>query len=167
MKKEDNNDKLSRCQAIFNATLDGLILLDRKGKVVDLNDAATKILGYSKDEMMGKDLEELRTNEYAGMCRDNFNKALTGKRAVCDCSIVGSNREEIFADNLLKRVEIDGEEFVLISFHDITPQKEAEKRLEVEMETLRKMNELMVGREERIIELKDEIRSIKENGLDK
>jgi PAS domain S-box-containing protein len=163
---DENNKKpqTTKFEAIFNATLDGLLLLDQDRKIFDANEAAVNILGYPKDELIGKKLVDLHTEEYRSRCSDNIEKAFRGERACCDCPFVDFKGKLIFADNLLNKVEIGDSEYVLVSFHDITQQQEAEKMLEIEMETLRKMNELMMGREKRILELKDEIQNMKKSG---
>ncbi|MDH4330584.1 MAG: PAS domain S-box protein [Candidatus Moranbacteria bacterium] len=156
-------DELTKCEAIFNATLDGLLLLNMDGKIVDANEAALNILKYPKEDMLGKELTTFHTSEYKDRCEKNIQTALKGERSCCDCSFISAEGKLIFADNLLKKVAIGDTKFVLVSFHDISRQRETEERLEVELETLRKMNKLMTGREERIIELKNKINNSKNN----
>ena len=45
--------------AITNFTKDGIILIDNKGKTVYLNPAAEKLFGYTKKEVIGKNLHRL------------------------------------------------------------------------------------------------------------
>ena len=47
------------------------------------------------------------------------------------------------------------------SFHDITELKRAEKALKAKIVELKQLNDIMMNREERIIELKDEVKMLK------
>jgi len=42
-----------QCRRIFEASLDGLLILGMNGVVVEANPAAAAMYGYSRDEMVG------------------------------------------------------------------------------------------------------------------
>ncbi|MFH1134836.1 MAG: diguanylate cyclase [Pseudomonadota bacterium] len=44
---------------VFNSLVDGVIVLDRLSRIIDLNPAAEKILGRSRDDLVGKTAEEV------------------------------------------------------------------------------------------------------------
>jgi PAS domain S-box-containing protein len=46
-------------RSILNATLDGIVLLDRQGRIIFFNRAAERILGYSEKEVFGTSFYEL------------------------------------------------------------------------------------------------------------
>jgi len=43
-------------QALFDAILDGAIILDKSGRIVDWNQGASAVFGYSKKEMLGRSI---------------------------------------------------------------------------------------------------------------
>lgn len=49
----------SRLQAMISTSIDGIVVLDRAGRVLDYNGAAERIFGYSRDEAIGADMAEL------------------------------------------------------------------------------------------------------------
>lgn len=49
----------TRLEAIINSSLDGVMVVDRSGSVVDFNAAAEKIFGYSKSEAVGAQMDAL------------------------------------------------------------------------------------------------------------
>jgi hypothetical protein len=51
------------------------------------------------------------------------------------------------------------------SFKDVSKQYEVTKELENRADELERMNKLMIGRELRMADLKDEIKSLKERSL--
>jgi PAS domain S-box-containing protein len=46
-------------QAYFNSASEGLIIVDREGRIVDLNAACERMLAYSRDELIGQPIELL------------------------------------------------------------------------------------------------------------
>ena len=46
-------------QAILDAALDSIITMDSEGRVVEVNDAAEEMFGYTAEEMVGRELAEL------------------------------------------------------------------------------------------------------------
>jgi PAS domain S-box-containing protein len=59
-----NREQLLESEERFRATImqsqDGIIIADEKMKIVEWNDAQTRILGYSKEEMLGKQIWEVQ-----------------------------------------------------------------------------------------------------------
>ena len=47
-----------RLRAIVSASLDGIIIANNKGEILNFNDAATEIFGWSRDEIMGRKLDD-------------------------------------------------------------------------------------------------------------
>lgn len=71
------------------------------------------------------------------------------------------NGEDFPATVLLTRVNLNGESFLQATVRDITQQKKAERDA-VELSETKRLVNLMVGRELKIIELKKEIKELKE-----
>lgn len=46
-------------RAVFEAAPDGIIVVDARGRIVDLNPAAERMFGYERDELMGAEVETL------------------------------------------------------------------------------------------------------------
>jgi PAS domain S-box-containing protein len=47
-----------RLKAVVDAALDGIILMDHEGRIVDFNPAAEQIFGYSRDQVIGESVAE-------------------------------------------------------------------------------------------------------------
>ena len=47
-----------RLKAVVDAALDGIILMDHAGRIVDFNPAAQRIFGYAREEIVGENLAE-------------------------------------------------------------------------------------------------------------
>lgn len=73
------------------------------------------------------------------------------------------NDEEFFATVLLSRIEIKNKNFLQATVRDVTEQKLAENKLKEKIQELQNINRIMIGREVKMIELKEEIGRLKNN----
>lgn len=61
---EESNHELLLLGRVFDNSLDGIIITDTAGSIVKVNDAFTKITGYSAEEVIGKDPSLLKSNRH-------------------------------------------------------------------------------------------------------
>lgn len=169
------SDKTHMTSLFENAT-EGILLTNKKGKIILVNPAAEKMFGYNAIELIGSMVEvlipEQFKHEHVGL-REGFYKAPSNRA-------MGTGRE-LYAkrkDNSEFSVEVslsyysDRNEMYVIAFIvDITNRKEAEKNLiqqkrELERvtEQIRKLNtELEVKVEERTLILKEALQKLEES----
>ncbi len=57
-------EKLREAAAVFRSTGEGVVITDAKGKVLDVNDAFTRITGYSRDEVIGRNSRLFRSGRH-------------------------------------------------------------------------------------------------------
>ena len=55
---------MSRNELILETMMDGYILADTSGKIIDVNPAYSKLLGYSRQELLKMNIRETRSNVY-------------------------------------------------------------------------------------------------------
>ena len=70
-----------RYKAIFEAAGDIMMLFDKKGKIIDVNGKSVEISGYSKEEVIGKDLRilsKILTRKSMVKILSNFLKRMAG-----------------------------------------------------------------------------------------
>jgi len=123
-----------RFRDIFNTTTNGLIVVNDKMKIVDINKSALKILGYQKNALIGKNILTCHLKKDCKECTTNISKALSGKRSICDCSYITSKKKLVFTKATLSSIIIKNKKHTLITFSDITQQKTFEKELYEEKE---------------------------------
>jgi two-component system sensor kinase FixL len=78
-------------RAVVETAVDGVILIDSRGKVLMFNPACEKLFGYQADEVVGNNVKMLMPGHYRvehDRYIDNFNR--TGKR-----KIIGIGREVV------------------------------------------------------------------------
>jgi diguanylate cyclase (GGDEF)-like protein/PAS domain S-box-containing protein len=54
--------QLQLTASVFTSTSEGILIANRKGTIVDINDAFSRITGYSKDEVIGHDARMFRSS---------------------------------------------------------------------------------------------------------
>ncbi len=88
----------SRLEAIIMSAHDAVITVDVEGRVVDWNPAATKVYGYSSEEMLGQPAEELVPPERLEEQGDIYQRARKGE------TVASIQTERIRKDG--KRIQI-------------------------------------------------------------
>jgi len=129
-------------RAIFNASVDGMLLWDSSGKVVDANLAFARMHGFSPQELVGRDCEHFVPADRRGHCQRMVRTALSGQPLSGEsvaCRRDGSLFDvEVHAVPMLYR----NEPHVLAIVRDVTERKREEGRraeLEVQLRQAQKM----------------------------
>ena len=170
----ENEERLksdARTRLILNSAGEGIFGVDTEERVTFLNDAATAQLGYTADELIGREIH--------GIIHHSFSDGSPYPKKDCpmfDACSQGKERH-IFGEALWRK---DGSQFLseysatpisddkdglagaVIVFRDITERERNEKELKQRMEELERFNRLVTGREERMIQLKAEINALLE-----
>ena len=78
-----------RMQSIFENTIDGIIIIDEQGTIESFNPAAAEVFGYTREEVIGKNLKLLMPEPFASE-HDGY---LENYKKTRQTSILGQRRE--------------------------------------------------------------------------
>ncbi|MCF8145402.1 MAG: PAS domain S-box protein [Deltaproteobacteria bacterium] len=122
-------------RALLNAATDPAFLLDPAYRILAVNDAAAKRIGYRPDELIGRHLPDLFSPEIAGIRTANLEKVRkTGKPV----RFFESRDNMYFDSHFFPITDENGEVSKIAIFaRDITGQHEAEKALKESEEKYR------------------------------
>ncbi|MBX2975661.1 MAG: PAS domain S-box protein [Ignavibacteriaceae bacterium] len=130
------------------------------GKYIELNEAFYKFFGYTPEEALGKNPMELGL-----FSEESRNKLL--EKVDRDGRVINAETILFTKSGEAKNVLISGEIILLQDkkvrytiVQDITELKAAESELVNQFEELNRFNKLMVGRENKMLELKQEINEL-------
>ena len=128
-----------RFRDLFENSNDLICLHNLDGKLLVVNDAATSITGYSKDELLKMNLRDLLVPAYKLSFNDYLNKIKTTGRADGVMSILNKAGERRFwiYNNTLRSEGVDNP-VVRGIVKDITEQKIAELELKAKNDDLQK-----------------------------
>ena len=138
-----HQDNIIRLKAIFDAAVDGIIVINDRGIIEEMNDAACHLFKYDQSELIGRTISSLMPMEHGRQHDKYIQNYLAGYQP----KIIGIGRE-------VNGKKKDGEEFpfwlsvsevkleertIFTGFvHDLTEIKLAEKRLKSLNEELEK-----------------------------
>jgi PAS domain S-box-containing protein len=133
-------------------------------RFLSVNDVACQWTGYTKEELLCMSPLDLTDMGSKVTFRERVKAKLNGEdidKAV-EYKIIAKDGHEILAEMHVGAFTYkDGKpESVLVVAHDITQRKRAEESLQAANEELSRFNNIMVGRELRMIELKNEVNEL-------
>jgi two-component system, NarL family, sensor histidine kinase EvgS len=123
-------------EKLYNKSSDGVLLLKNK-KITDCNEAAIKILHYSKNELIGKYLYEISPkfqNDGQSSNLKSINKLNeTLKNGICNFEWITTNKDhkKLWIEVVLTSIEINNNLVIHAVIRDINKRKQMEKKLEV------------------------------------
>lgn len=150
---------------IIRSMTDMLAVVDREGMLTLVNEAMLRALKFNEDELLGRKAEELFADEEAARWRNQWRSLAEGGRAILldsACRTKDGFRIPVHVSGtVLRRAEGNRHEYVII-IHDVTEQRRSEESLKQKLIHIENLNDLMVERESRGIELKREINELLE-----
>jgi two-component system sensor kinase FixL len=122
-----------RFKAILDTATDAILSIDAHHRIVLFNDAAQRMFGYQRDEVIGKDLNMLIPAQYGDHYRfvKKFMEAETPKTVGHNLSLTGLRKggEEFPIELGLSYQEMSGNITFTAIIRDVTSQKQMEKKL--------------------------------------
>ena len=165
--EEDLRKSESRFRAFFNHAAVGVALIESKtGRYLDINQKYCDILGFTKEEMLNSSFQDVTIQDDVQENIDRVNLFLQGKIREFtiekrylrkDGSIVWG---ELTASPLWSLEERPAEFLHIAIVQDISKRKEAQGRLDEQLEELGRWHNVTLGREQRILNLKQEINEL-------
>jgi diguanylate cyclase (GGDEF)-like protein/PAS domain S-box-containing protein len=131
--RKHNEEKLRLAACVFASAGEGILITSADGKIVDVNSSFTRITGYSRDEVIGKDPRLLsssrhQTEFFAAMWRD-LNETGFWRGEIWNRRKNGQVYTEIQTITAVRDAQ-DKVQYYVALYSDISQLKERESDLE-------------------------------------
>jgi len=116
-------------QALFENATDGIMVLDRNGIIMNVNERACEIHGFSKEALVGSHSSLLEVDENRIAVAERMQKLLDGESLVYETVHYKKNGSRIFLEVSSKAIPIHDEVFVQSFQRDITEKMKIQEHL--------------------------------------
>jgi len=155
----------------FNTSPNLVVVLDRNQKVVAINQAGSQLLGHKTEDVVGKDwfANFVPTKDADGLRAKFVETVTTPKKKIEESfsagwvnSVLTKSKEERQIEWQSSTIFDENGNFskVISSGIDITERLKYEETLKEKVSELERINKLMVGREMKMVELKERIKEL-------
>jgi len=158
--EQDIKEMEQRFRMLFDSAPDAYYLNDLTGTFIDGNKAAESLLGYPKEELIGKSFLKLKILTPVQLLKASSllaRNALGKATGPDEFILTRKDGSKITADIRTCVIKIKGKPVVLGSARDIGERKKTEEALQQSLNELELFSHRTIGREIRVIELKKEI----------
>jgi PAS domain S-box-containing protein len=149
--------------AALEAAANAITITDRDGNITWVNPAFTRLTGYTLEEAVGNNPRLLQSGQHdKAFYKNLWDTVLSGN--VWHGEIINKRKDgSLYTEEMtitpLRNESGESSHFIAIK-QDITPRKQTEEELRRRTEELEMFNKVMVDREMRIIEMKEEVNKL-------
>lgn len=154
-----------RFRDVALSSSDWLWEVNTEGQYTYVSSGVKKVLGYTPKELLGKTPYDLMTKNEAQRVGVIFQKIVSGKKKIIDLenwNITKDGKKILFLTNGVPVFDSEGKWLGYRGVDkDITEAQASKERLRKHTEELERINRLMIGREKKMSELKEEISKLR------
>lgn len=115
-------------RSIFDNATDGVIVLDKNGVIINVNQKACEIHGFDKDAMIGVNIELLTTSEKEKHA-ERMIRILNGESLIFETEHYKKDGTKVLLEVSSKAIDIGGETYIQSFYRDITEKKRIQEQL--------------------------------------
>ncbi len=114
---------------IFEGSRDAIFITSEDSRFVTVNEAATVLTGYSREELKKMTIPDLHEEEDMQAYRQFFNSIMSGEQVTSEAKILHKDGTKVDTEFSNRRVMIGDVAYMHTAARDITERKEAKKAL--------------------------------------
>ena len=147
--------------SVFEQANDAIHIDTDQDQIVQVNQKMCDLMGYSRDELLQMTITDLQAPEVRGVAGNVVNTEFKryGNTVFETLNIHRSGRRIPLEISVSQVKSAQGNLYISI-MRDITERKQTEAKLKDQLEELRRWQGIIIGRENRVIELKREVNEL-------
>lgn len=128
---ENLRDSELRYRRLFESSKDGILIIDAvNGKVLNVNPCLLQLLGYTREEILGKELWEFNAFKEVGYSKENFIELqIKGDIRYSEMPVITKEGKTISVEFVSTVYVADHTKVIQCNLRDITERKRVEKAL--------------------------------------
>lgn len=147
-------------RTFFNSIDDFLFVLDEQSNMINVNETVTRRLEYPENELIGRNVVMVHPEERRAEVGRIVSEMLAGTADFCPVPLITKSGQFIQVETRVYPGSWNSQPSLFGVTKDITQRKQAENGKRQVIAEIERMNQLMTGREVRIIEMKKEVNSL-------
>ncbi len=115
-----------RFRTIFEKAIDGIIIFSLEGRLLDLNEAFARMHGWTREEMLGRDIRDLNTADTNALVPGRLRRLMTGETLKVELNQIHREGYVFHTEATACLISYGGQPAILSFHRDITERKRAE-----------------------------------------
>jgi len=116
-------------RSIFDNATDGIIVLDKTEKIVNVNRKTCELHGFERDALIGIYIDLLESKGEKEKQEERLSRILNGETLIYETEHYKKDGEKILLEVSSKSLEIEGETYIQSFCRDITEKKKIQEQL--------------------------------------
>jgi two-component system, cell cycle sensor histidine kinase and response regulator CckA len=116
-------------RAIFDFATDGIIVLDRNGTIINVNQKTCEIHGFEKDALIGISIDLLEAEIDKEIIRRRLSKILNGESLIYETENYRKDGSKVLLEVSSNAIDSEGEKYIQSFCRDITEKKRLQEQL--------------------------------------
>jgi PAS domain S-box-containing protein len=116
-------------RSIFDNATDGIVILDRNGVIVNVNQKACELHGFQRDALIGVNIGLLEVKGEKEKINDRLTQILDGEMLTYEIEHYRKDGEKVLFEVSSNRIQIEGQTYVQSFYRDITEKKKIQEQL--------------------------------------
>lgn len=122
-------DTLAKYRGVMESAGDAIILISKKGAILEGNPKACDLLEISESDIANLSVDDIHRLEDLDTMMGHYQGMIWGQVQQVETTIIGQNGKETIVEITGRPVEIESQQMIVVIMHDVTIQHQAQNAL--------------------------------------